>query len=478
MKLKNRDVENEEYSVGDFNDLRLKKTCAKLHKRMIDKQDMSLRRLSEDRAEEVSYGRLLGNYRVTTGEMIRNIGAATNERCRGLHVLAIQDTSEINLNSHAGRVKGLGTVGNGTDLGFFIHPLLAVDAKNGSCLGLAHLHLWQRTKPKSPYYRSLPIEQKESIRWIDTAFAGKNCLSAAAMITIVSDRESDIFELFDRVPDERTHILIRACRDRNLVTDQGKTLFPWMDDQHVQGSYVLDLPATRSRSAHKALMHVRYSSVEIERPVHCSDKTASPHIKLYAIDVREDPSTVIEGEELIHWRLLTTHKVTAMSYACDCIQWYCDRWIVEQLFRTTKSQGLDIESSELESAEKLEKLAVLSVSAAVCVMQMVQSRDGKSARPATDVFCAEEIETLHHIQPTLEGKTEKQMNPYLLFSLAWATWIIARLGGWKGYASERKPGPITICHGLHVFTAMHQGWLLARSAMPKIGQLSNGIKNQ
>ena len=95
-------------------------------------------------------------------------------------------------------MRGLGTVGNGRDVGLLLHPLLAVDAVDGTCLGLAHLHPWIRTAPAAPDYRKLPIEAKESYRWLQTAQAGKQCLSEAAQVTIIADRESDIYDDFHR----------------------------------------------------------------------------------------------------------------------------------------------------------------------------------------------------------------------------------------------------------------------------------------
>ena len=404
---------------------------------------------------------------MSTEELIAGACAGTNPRCQGRHVLAIQDSSEINLQRHSGRVDGLGTVGNGSDLGFFVHPLLAVDANEGACLGLAHLHLWQRTQGKAPHYKQLPIEEKESVRWIDTVVAGKKRLTEAATITAVADREADIYELWDRVPDARTHLLIRACRDRNLATVSDMTLFDWMDQQAVQGSDRITLPVTPKRSAHEALLHVRFGTVTLKKPGNCSDKQASPYLTLNMIDVVEDAATVVGNEAPIHWRLLTTHAVGSLEEARRCIGWYCQRWHIEQTFRTIKRQGLDVESSQLEHGVRLEKLVVMAFSAAVRVMQLTLAREGRTPRPATDAFDAGEIEVLQHVQPTLEGKTEKQKNPHPRPSLAWAAWIIARLGGWKGYASERKPGPITLLRGLQAFSAIHQGWLLARLAIDK-----------
>ena len=166
----------------------------------------------------------------------------------------------------------------------------------------------------------------------------------------------------------------------------------------------------------------------------------------------------------MHWRLLTTHPIKNEEDALKCIHWYKQRWHIEQLFRTLKKQGIDLESSLLEEGSRLEKLAVFACSAAVRTMQMTLAREGKSDRPATDAFTVEEIKVLERIQAQKEGKTDKQKNPHPKHSLAWAAWIIARLGGWKGYASERKPGPITMLTGLRAFESIYYGYLIALAA--------------
>lgn len=347
-------------------------------------------------------------------ELIEHVCAPTIARTENRHVLLIEDTTEINLQKHVNRVSGLGTVGNGKDVGFFVHPLLAVDAQEGICLGLAGLNIWQRTEGKAEDYKKLPIEEKESFRWIETAEAGKSRLSNAQLLTVVADREADIYELWDRLPDERTHVLVRAAQDRSLALTETETeqrLFAWMDALIVKGSYELELAKTKKRSNHKALMNVKFSQVSIKRPQSHANKKASSHLILTVIDVCEDASSVIDNEAPIHWRLLTTHEVTSMTQARQCIEWYCQRWHIEQTFRTVKSEGLDIESSLIETGEKLEKLAVLAFSAAVKVMQLVMARDG-SYRPATDAFDEADIEVLQHVNKTLEGKTEKQKNHY------------------------------------------------------------------
>lgn len=429
---------------------------------MVAEQSVCLRQLAGARAGEVRFGRFLANDRVSTQALVQAACAGVSQRSAARHVLMIQDTSEINYQANAARVSGLGKVGNGSDLGFFLHPVLVVDAQESACLGFAHLHLWQRHAGKTAHRRQLPIEAKESHRWISAIEAGRQRLGPAATATVVADREADIFEMWARLPDERTHLLIRASRDRALDTETGQSLFEWIGGQPIQGSYELWLPQVGDkRSAHRAQLNVRFAAVTIKKPRHSRDATAPERLTLNMIEVIEEASTVVAGQAPIHWRLLTTHEVSTLAQARQCIDWYCQRWHIEQLFRTLKRQGLDVESSLVETGERLEKLVVMASSAALRTMQLTLAREGKSQRPASDAFTAQEIKVLQHVQPTLEGKTDKQKNPHRLATLAWAAWIIARLGGWKGYASERKPGPITMLHGLQAFASIHRGWALA-----------------
>ncbi len=451
------------YALGSFNDARLTRVGNELRQRMVSQQDVCLRRLGKGRAGEVRFGRFINNERVSVEQLIEGTCAGIQSRCAGRHILAIEDTTEINYAAHAQRVKDLGTVGNGTDAGLFLHPVLAVDAQDGACIGLAHIHVWRRLEPKARSYRQLPIEDKESARWIKAAQAAEQRLMGAQTVTIVADRESDIYEMWARLPNERTRLLIRACRDRVIETENNERLFAWLSNLPVSAEYELELPAIKGkRSARTALLKVRFAPMTIKKPKHCSDRQAPATLSLWAIDITEDESALVAKSEQIHWRLLTTHQVETVQMARQCIEWYRQRWHIEQFFRTLKRQGLDLESSQLESGQGLEKLAVIASSAALKTMQLTLAREGNSLRPLTDVFTPEEACLLHQLVPTLEGATLKQKNRHVIDSLAWAAWIIARLGGWKGYASERKPGPITMLNGLQDFANTYRGWRLAR----------------
>jgi hypothetical protein len=432
-----------------------------LLQRAVERVTVNLRAAADERAEWVGFSRWLNNPAVTAEEIAVHSAEALSERGAGLHVLALQDTTELNYAKHAGRVRGLGASGNGRDPGLFVHPVLAIEAASGALLGLAGMQIWTREGPASANYRSQPIEEKESYRWIKGAASAKSALASAAMITVIGDRESDIYEEFDRIPDERTHLLTRACRDRALVG--GGRLFDITATWPIRHRFRLEVRAQPGRPARVADVAVRFDEVTIKRPGNCSDAAAARQLTLRLVEVRElDPAVA----EPIHWRLLTTHVVTTVAQALQIVAWYRQRWHIEQLFRTSKSQGLDLESSQVEAAEALFNLAAIAMIAATRIMQLVLARDGTVDRPATDVVAASQLPMLEALQLRLEGKTAKQKNPHSRHSIAWLAWIIARLGGWTGYASERPPGPITMRRGWERFEQIARGWSLKTVCMP------------
>jgi hypothetical protein len=455
---------NSKYNIGNFGDRRLEKGGIYLTQSMFEEQVVCMRKLGRNTAGLKKIYRFLSNDKVTLEELSTSVSSKIEKSVEGLHVLVIQDTTELNYQAHSGRTHGLGSVGNGKDIGFFLHPALVLNACDAICLGLSSVLCWQRTRASLDNYKKLPIEEKESYRWLETALISKERLSLASKITIIADRESDIYEEWDRIPDEKTYLLNRICRNRR--TRQGK-LYEELDNFNVAGSFELEVKTRKNnkgrktRSGHKARLEIRYGEVEILKSFNCTDKNASRSIKLRAIDVRETKETVIDGEEPIHWRLMTTHDIHNFEDARQIAQWYCERWNIEQLFRTLKRQGLNVESSQIETGIKLQKLAIVGVYVATMIMQMVMAREGKDQHIST-VFGEYEQKVLGALVKTLEGKTEKQKNPYPPDCLSWASWIIARLGGWSGYKSDSKAGPITMRYGLKKFETILKGWALAK----------------
>ena len=92
------------------------------------------------------------------------------------------------------------------------------------------------------------------------------------------------------------------------------------------------------------------------------------------------------------------------------------------------------------------------------ILQMMLAYEDDHEQPIDEVFDKEQQQCLQMMNIKLEGETEKLKNTSNSNTLKWATWIIARLGGWKGYVSQRKPGPIVLQKGLAKFYHMYEGW--------------------
>ena len=121
-----------------------------------------------------------------------------------------------------------------------------------------------------------------------------------------------------------------------------------------------------------------------------------------------------------------------------------------------------MESSELETGKALKKLCVIALAVALKITQLRQMRDDQSNEPATIVFDNEEIKVIKALVPQYEGKKKKQKNPFQENSIAWAAWLIARLGGWKGYQNESPPGNKTFKWGLDAFCSIYEGYKIAK----------------
>jgi Transposase DDE domain len=406
---------------------------------------------------QMRFWRFVNNARVTVEQLIEGWSAQTRMASRDRHVLAIQDTSDIKFATTPEDRRGLGKVGKGNIFGVLLHAMMAVDADTGRCLGLVGGKLWTRQGDVTIPHGKRPLAERESARWLATAAQAKDVLAQARMITVINDREGDIYAHWVRTPQDNVHLLSRVMHDHALV--QGGTLRQAVKRTPYCAKAALELPQRIDRPARKAHLCMRFGTALLKRPEQTGEKDLPNSVELSFVEVIElHPPN---GAEPVHWLLLTTHALGCPADAWQIVAWYKQRWIIEQFFRSMKTQGLRIEDSQLETAEGLIKLVAIAAKAAAIVIQLVQARDGREKLPANVAFAADEIAVLDAINKSLQGKTKLQDNPYRKKTLAWAAWIVARLGGWTGYASHRRPGPITFHNGLARFQIFTAGYTCA-----------------
>jgi hypothetical protein len=359
-------------------------------------------------AVQMAFWRFLTNPKVTVEKLIEGWSVQTKEAVEGRHVLAIQDSSDIKFSTTAKSRRGLGPVGKGNIFGLVLHAMMAVDADTGSCLGLIGGKVWTRGhKQKIPYIKR-SLEQKESGRWISTWQRARQVLSKARLVTVINDREGAFYAHWARALEAGVHLLSRVMRDHALVA--GGTLRKFVSKVDFCAKAVIDVPRRMDRAARKAHLSLRFGKTVLKRPTHTGEKDLPKSVPLCFIEVIEMHPP--KGVQPIHWLLLTTHEVQSAEDAFRIVGWYKLRWIIEQFFRSMKSQGLHIEESQLQTADRLIKLTAVAARAATIVIQLVQARHGGEDLPAEFVFAPEEIEVLDAINKRVQGKTELQKNPH------------------------------------------------------------------
>jgi len=409
-----------------------------------------VRRLGGDRAGEIRFTRFLRNPSVTLTEMIATAFGRTEAACAGRDILAVQDTT-VTRPAAGGR-------------GSFLHATVAVDAASGAVLGPLDAQFLERSEGGRASRLQRTFEDRQSVRWL-TATRRAAELRGAARVTVVADREADIFELFAHRP-AHVDLVVRALHDRALAG--GGKLAAGIARGPCLGHAALDLPARPGTPARSARLQIRFGRLDL-RPPKENRKSCPVPVAMAYVDLREETppegggGAGSDGARPVHWRLLTTREVGTVADALEIAEIYAKRWKIEEIFRTMKRKGFDVESLRIGEEAPRNRLILACLLAAAVVLQMTAARDGsadgRALRPLTDAFDPEDRPLLEAISRDLEGRTERQKNPHPKGSLAFATWVCARLGGWTGYYG--KPGPIVILSGWTEFQTLKHGAYLA-----------------
>lgn len=437
-----------------FGDVRVAGRADWLIERVAATGSLVLRQLGETRAGEMAVHRFLSSPYVSVDRIVETLAGRTAARCAGRRILTVQDTTEINFAGRAKKRRGFGPAGDGETPGFFIHPVIAVDVDTEAVVGLVDAAIWSRSETRVAARRSRRLEEKESARWLSGCEAAARTLGAAAQVTMVADRESDIYALFARKP-ARLDLIVRAAQDRALA-DGGRLFAAVAAGAPLSTSAVRVAPRGPGDKGRLAKVELRAARVRIARPVNGLVEEGPPTVELTLVEAREVDAPA--GKTALHWRLLTTHCVNTAAQADAIAQLYRLRWRIEQTFRALKADGLALDESQVTDAERMFNLAAVGLAGAIRTIQLVDARDG-SPRPAADVIDDAFAPALERLSRKLEGKTQRQKNPHPPRSLAFVAWIAARLGGWNCY--YKPPGPKTMRNGWNRLAATLEGYALA-----------------
>lgn len=446
---------------GIFGDKRLDIRASNLVEKMVSRETVVINRCYDDNTSRIGAYRMINSNSWEIDDVILGLQSAFSRNLEGEkagHVLLVEDTSDFDFSQLSGRLDlddpDLGPTFHSSSLGFLLHPTLAIDACSGIPLGFPFVRAWNRdkdaVKKREREYQKKPIKDKESYRWIESAVESGKLIPAGIKKTVIADRESDVYDVIVGIQETGSDLLIRSSANRRL-SDEEMTLQEKMKSLPGMHVYKLQVKGNHSRKNREAVMELRYGEVTLERP-HSASADSPGCITVNCVHVIERGESTPVNESPIEWRLLTTHPVSSVEQAMQVVEWYKQRWYIEEVFRLLKTRGMQVESVQMERGVALKKITMLALVAALKIMTLKLSFDRElEEKEACITFSRGETRVLEILQRKMEGKTIKQKNPFKHLSLPWAAWIIARLGGWNGYSSTSRPGYITFSQGFQRF---------------------------
>jgi hypothetical protein len=403
--------------------------------------------------------RLFANPQVDLESVLKPHVEASAERI-GQHpvVLAVQDTTSLNYSTHPATL-GLGPINTRKDTaqGLILHDTLAFTPE-GTPLGVLDAQCWARDPQqagKSAQRKALPIEQKESAKWLRSfqRVAAIQVLCPNTRLVSVGDREADIYELFAQYTPEGPDLLIRADRGRQRQVAQSQPLWEWMPAQPLAGRLALHIPGKGGRAARTAALEIRHARVELQPP---KAHRGAP-IALWAVYALESHPPA--HTEAVEWLLLTTVQVRDFEQACERLAWYAVRWCIEVYHRTLKS-GCRIEDRRLGSAQSLQACLGVDMVVAWRVYHLAKLGRETPKVPCTVFFREEEWKALciYHERSPEPPKEPPTLNV--------AMRMVAKLGGFLERKADGPPGTTTLWRGLQRLADITNTFVIMRSAMP------------
>lgn len=402
--------------------------------------------------------RLLNNKNITTDVILSGHTSETIERIKGHSVILVpHDTTSFDF-SYLTSAEGLGPYSTSEDKkGMLLHTSMALTTE-GVPLGLLKQQYWVRDAidPERDY-KQLPIEEKESYKWIKNQQGSLTQIPSDVLVVSISDRESDIYEYLRYNIENNHSFVVRAEKDRRVFNDKGDTLLKVLVNQPAGGEITVDVPRNtrENKPSRKARLEIKYCSVTIRPPKNKPFTKGAPNLQLYVV-LAQEVSIPPEGVQPIRWVLLTDMKVETLEDAVKIVKWYAQRWKIERFHYVLKG-GFKIDDLQLGTGERLENMiAIYSIIAWKILYMTYESRENPD-QDCGYVFKEHEWQALYCFV------NETPFPPKKAPSLQEAIMMVAKLGGFLGRKRDGYPGVKVLWRGLARLHDIAKFWLITHS---------------
>lgn len=451
-------------------DVRLDSRLARIVGQLSGPLGQSIPMACQDWANTKAAYRFFDNPRVDEAGILAGHFQATRERFDVTEdpVLVLHDTTEFSFQRESSTAIGVTTktpTGHGgrarmhTVCGILMHASLVVTT-DGLPLGLAAIKFWTRKKFKGANRLKrkinatrVPIEKKESVRWIQNLEQSSAALGAPGRLVHVGDRESDIYEFFCAAHAAGSHFLIRACVDR-LAKDGNVTIEQVMEDVPIRGLHRIDV-IDRDGVRSEAVLELRHRRIRVLPPIGKQDRYPALDLTVLRAVERGEP----KDRDPIEWKLLTDLPIRSRHDAVGCLRWYALRWRIETFFKILKT-ACRPEWLRMRNAERLTNAIAVNCILAWRVFWMTMIGREAPGVSANLAFTQPEIEILDRLAPWRGGHSNTN-------GLAVRVTQLARLGGFLARTRDGPPGNLVIWRGLVRLTDILLGYAVGADSVGK-----------
>lgn len=447
------DWAEEEFGGARLGDRRRVKRLAEIARDFYARPEGSVPQSCQSRAKAKAVYRFFDNEDISMEKILAPHYERTLERIRGEKVvLAVQDTTSLNYSAHPA-TENLGPIGSVKKglVGLLVHDTMAF-TPDGKPLGLLDVQSWARNPDdfgKKRYRHQLPIEQKESYKWLKSfasvQAAHKKC--PGTRLVSVGDREADIYELFHAAAGDPggPELLVRVTQNRVLSGERDK-LKEHVAGQPVNGTRIIHVPRKGKQPAREAVLEIRFTEVVLRAP---RTKKELENIRVWAVLARE--ADCPQGVTPLEWLLVTTIPIGSFEQAAEKLSWYCIRWGIEVYHRTLKS-GCKIEERQLGTADRIESCLAIDMVVAWRIYHLT-----KLGRETPDVPCTVFFEDAEW-KALVMYKTKNPIPPEKPPSLMEAIRMVASLGGFLGRKCDGNPGTKSLWIGIQRLDDLTAMW--------------------
>ena len=441
----------QELEESEFQDERLGKRFRKLVEQLAEGVGKSIPWACQDWANTKAAYRFFANEKVSQEKILAGHFQSTRERLPvgESAILVLHDTTEFSYKRED--MAAIGLMGKATvrkdsqgrpifftTCGIYLHSSLVVTS-TGLPLGLAAVKFWSRKQFQGLQQRrkahDAPIEEKESIRWLENLRDSTQRLGQAERCVHVGDQEGDIYDLFAVAQQWGTHFLVRTRADR-LADGGPETVAEKIQQAPRRGLYRIRLRDQQGEVS-EVVLEIRYRRLRIQSPQ--GKKKRYPALTVSVIEARE--RGIPHGRDKIDWKLITDLPVSSRSAAIEKVQWYALRWKIETFHKILKS-GCKAEEAKLRTAARLVNLlAVLCILSWRIFWLTMTNRIVPSGCPER-VFTALELRVLDRLVPDKPHAEVRKR------SLSCYLTKLAQLGGYLARNSDSPPGNMVIWRGL------------------------------